>query len=397
MQAHNKTETMVPSKKEFIVFGAPDIREAEIQEVVSTLKSGWIGTGPKVKKFEKKFAEYKNIPFENTVALSSCTAALHLALLASNIKAGDEVITTATTFCSTINAIIHSGATPVLVDIDPNTLNIDANKIEASISKNTKAIIPVHMAGNPCEMDEILEIANKHNLLVIEDCAHSIESEYKGKKLGTMGDFGCFSFYTTKNLVTAEGGMLIGKDEKIIDISRTLSLHGMDLDAWKRFGGNGYKHYSIVFPGYKYNMTDINASLGIHQLARIEESWSRRKSIYEYYLNKLDNLPIKLPTKLKEDTKHAYHLFVIQIDEKLAKLSRDEFILKMNEEKIGTGVHYRSAAEHPLYINMLNLNSEYLNSSITYGRQTVSLPLYVSLEDNQVERIVDTVIKIFSR
>ena len=373
---------------EFIVFGAPDIREEEIQEVTDTLRSGWIGTGPKVKKFEGNFAAYKNTHVDNVLAVSSCTAALHLALILAGVKKGDEVVTTATTFCATINAIFHSGATPVLVDINPASLNIDESKIEDAITNKTKAIIPVHLAGLPCNMEAILEIANRYNLTVIEDCAHAIESEIDNKKIGTLGDYGCFSFYTTKNIATAEGGMLIAKNEEKILNARKLSLQGMDLDAWNRFGKSGYKHYSISQLGYKYNMTDLNASLGIHQLARVDESWIRRKLIWEYYAANLSDLAVTMQLFERHNIRHAYHLFVIQIDESRSKVNQNKFIGKMNDLGIGTGVHYRSIAEQPFYVKHLGIDPNLFRESIKYGRKTVSLPLSASLNDKQVEKVV---------
>ena len=376
---------------EFIVFGAPDIREEEIQEVVDTLKSGWLGTGPKVTDFEHKFADYKGVSATNTLALNSCSSALHLALVVAGIKHGDEVITTATTFCATINAIIHAGATPVLIDIDPLTLNIDVNKIEDAITKKTKVILPVHLAGLPCDMDSIIAISHKYNLVVIEDCAHAVESIYKGKKIGTIGDYGCFSFYSTKNIVTAEGGMLVAKDESKISTSRKLAMQGMDHDAWNRFGKSGYKHYSIYQAGYKYNMTDINASLGIHQLARVEQSWVQRKRIWDYYSETLSGLPATLPYMPDKDVKHGCHLYAFQIDEKQSKNDRDSFINIMKNFKIGTGVHYKSIAEYSYYIDLLNLDLKNYPVSLRNGRCTVSIPLSGNLDHAQVERITESV------
>lgn len=383
-------------EQEFIVFGAPDIRDAEIQEVVDTLKSGWIGTGPKVKKFEQEFANYKGSSGDLALAVNSCTAALHLALEAAGIGFGDEVITTATTFCATANAIFLSGAKPVLVDIDPATGNIDAAKIESVITKKTKAIIPVHLAGYPCDMDAILQISNQYDFLVIEDCAHAIETEFKGEKAGTFGEFGCFSFYTTKNVVTAEGGMLIGKNNKKVEFARKLSLHGMDHNAWQRFSNKGYKHYSVDQPGFKYNMTDLNASLGIHQLARVDEAWLRRQKIYKTYREELSTLPILLPPEVPDFIKHAYHLFAFQIDDNYSKVNRDEFLVKMKSNNIGTGVHYVSLVDHSFYQRELKLDVNNFRESIKFGMNTVSLPLSSSLTDSQVNRVIDTTLSILS-
>lgn len=281
------------NRKNFLVFGAPKIEEAEIQEVVASLRSGWLGTGSKVARFENDFAQYKNV--SGAVALNSCTAALNLSILAAGIGPGDEVITTALTFCATVNAIIHAGATPVLADVEADTMNIDPLDIEHRITARTRAILPVHFAGRPCNMDAIMAVANKHGLKVIEDCAHAIETEYHGQKTGTFGDFGCFSFYVTKNIVTGEGGMVIARREEDLNRIKILGLHGMDKDAWKRFSDEGYKHYQVVECGYKYNMMDLQAAIGIHQLKRIEAYWQRRREIWGQYDAAFRNLPVTLP------------------------------------------------------------------------------------------------------
>ena len=241
----------IRSKDRFLVFGAPAIEDAEIQEVVSTMKTGWLGTGPKVMSFENDFKAYKGSQY--AIAVNSCTAALHLSILAAALQPGDEVITTPMTFCATVNAIIHAGATPVLADVDPVTMNIDPAQVEAKITPKTKAILPVHFAGRPCDMDALCEMARRHNLKLIEDCAHAIETEYKGRKAGTFGDFGCFSFYVTKNITTGEGGMILVGRQADADRLKILALHGMSKDAWNRFGDSCYKHYQVVEVGFKYN------------------------------------------------------------------------------------------------------------------------------------------------
>ena len=266
-------------RKDFLVFGNPLIEQPEIDEVVDCLKSGWLGTGPKVKKFEEDFGAYKGTGF--AVALNSCTAALHLAMKVVGIKRGDEVLVPTMTFAATANAVIHAGGIPIFVDCDQNTMNIDPREIVKKITSKTKAIIPVHFAGRPCDMDAIMAIARKYDLKVIEDCAHAIEAEYKGKKVGTFGDIGCFSFYVTKNIVTGEGGMAITNNEEYADKIKILALHGMSKDAWKRFSDEGYKHYQVVEAGFKYNMMDLQAAIGIHQLKESdllearEEIWNR--------------------------------------------------------------------------------------------------------------------------
>ena len=271
----------VRQKDQFLVFGAPLIGEPEITDVVKCMRSGWIGTGPKVSQFEKDFAEYKGSKY--SIALNSCTAALHLSMFAAGIGPGDEVITTPMTFCATINAIIHCGATPVLADCDRTNFNILPEEVEKKVTARTKAILPVHFAGRCCDMDSIIAIAKQYDLLIIEDCAHAIETEYHGVKAGRFGDIGCFSFYVTKNVMTGEGGMVITNDDRFAGRIKVLALHGMSKDAWKRFSDEGYKHYQVIHAGYKYNMMDIQAAMGIHQLKRVEKNWARRKQIWNTY------------------------------------------------------------------------------------------------------------------
>ena len=376
-------------RKEFLVFGQPIIEQEEIDEVVDSLKSAWLGTGPKVAKFEQDFAEYKNVPY--SAALHSCTAGLHLACLALDLNPGDEVITTANTFTATINAIIHSGATPVLADIDPITLNIDPNEIEKKITNKTKAIMPVHFAGRACNMDAIMKIADEHNLYVIEDCAHAIETEYKGKKAGTFGDFGVFSFYATKNVVTGEGGMIISHNKEMIDRIKMLALHGMTRDAWKRFSDSGYKHYFVEEAGFKYNMMDIQAAIGIHQLKRVEQYAERRKDIWNRYLEAFKDEPISLPSSESNDNRHARHLFTIEINEEKCGISRDRFLEKMTELKIGVGVHYLAIPEHPYYQKVFGWKPEDYPNAAKYGRETVSIPLSAKLSDEDVEDVIESV------
>lgn len=382
---------------DFIVFGSPKIEQNEIDEVVDSLNSGWLGTGPKVAKFEKKFAQYKDISASHVAALNSCTAALHVSLLTAGVKPGDEVITTPMTFCATVNAIIHSGAIPVLADISPHSFNIDPKAIEAKITKKTKAILPVHFAGRACDMDEIMQLAKIHNLKVIEDCAHAIETEYHGQKAGTMGDFGCFSFYVTKNVVTGEGGMAIAQRKEDIDRIKVLSLHGMSKDAWHRFSDSGYKHYEVIECGFKYNMMDLQAAIGIHQLARVENNWLRRKKIWNQYQEAFSELKVTRPAPPALNTRHGYHLYTLLIDREKTGIVRDEFLNQMTEHNIGIGVHYISIAEHPYYQHLFNWNpKDYPNAQLV-GRNTVSLPLSPKLTNREVKKIIETTIQIINK
>jgi|TARA_B100000315_G_C14589961_1_gene595223 dTDP-4-amino-4,6-dideoxygalactose transaminase len=380
------------NKKEFLTFGAPVIEHTEISEVVDSLRSGWLGTGPKVARFEADFANYKECT--NNAAVNSGTAALHLSLIVAGLRPGDEVITTAMTFCSTVNAIIHAGATPVLVDIDPTTKNIDPALIEAKVTDRTRAILVVHYAGIPCDMDYICQIACKYNLKIVEDCAHAIESEYKGQKIGTIGDFGCFSFYVTKNIVTGEGGMVFAKKKEDIDRIKILALHGMSKDAWCRFSDEGYKHYFVTECGYKYNMMDIQASLGIQQLRKIKMFWKRRHQIYSQYQDAFKDLPIGLPLLDLPECRHAYHLYTISVDGNRCGIMRDEFLKAMTELGIGVGVHYLSIPEHPYYCSEFGWDPPDYPVAMTYGRQTVSLPLSAKLADREVARVIEAVHKV---
>ena len=385
----------VRSSEEFLIFGAPLIGDEEEREILSSLRSGWLGTGPKVAQLEREFGDYKEAPY--AVAVNSCTAALHLSMLAAGIGPGDEVITTALTFCATVNTIIHAGARPVLADVDPATFNIDPQDVAAKITSRTKAIVPVHFAGRACDMDALAAIAQQHGLMIIEDCAHAVETTYKGRRAGTFGTFGCFSFYVTKNMTTGEGGMILTTDEKHADRLKILALHGMSKDAWRRFGDDGYKHYYVVECGYKYNMMDIQAAIGIHQLRRIEKNWERRQEIWATYQNEFAGLAIGLPAQLDDGTRHAYHLYTVLIDPERTNLTRDQFIADMTTENIGVGVHYQSIPVHPYYQERFGWRPEDNPHSFRIGQQTVSLPLSPKLTDRDVVDVVRAVHKVLHR
>jgi dTDP-4-amino-4,6-dideoxygalactose transaminase len=380
-------------REEFLVYGEPLVCEAEIKEVRQVMESGWLGTGPKVARFEQEFAAYKGSG--NPVALSSCTAALHLSLLVSDLKPGDEVITTPMTFCATVNAIINVGAIPVLVDIDPLTMNMDPNAVEEVITARTRAILVVHFAGRACDMDAFTKIANDNDLMLIEDCAHAIETLYKGQPVGTFGDFGCFSFYATKNVVTGEGGMILCRDKKYADRVKIMALHGMSKDAWKRFGDDGYKHYDVVESGYKYNMMDLQAAIGIHQLKRVEDTWNKRRLIWDRYNKAFKELPLVLPSlTIEPDSRHAYHLYTILIDENQTKITRDEFLAAMTKKNVGTGVHYRSISEHSYYQEKYGWKPQMWPNAMHIGQKTVSLPLSAKLSDNDVTDVINSVVEV---
>lgn len=384
--------TPVRPKERFLVFGRPTIEETEIAEVVDSLRKHWLGTGPKVAQLERDFAAYKGTP--TAVAVNSCTAALQLSILAAGLKPGDEVITTPLTFCATVNAILHAGAQPVLADVDARTMNIDPQAVERAITSRTRAILPVHFAGRACDMDAIMDIAKRQGLVVIEDCAHAIETEYKGRKAGTFGDFGCFSFYATKNMTTGEGGMVLTKSGVQAARIQTLALHGMSTDAWKRFSDEGFKHYSVIELGFKYNMMDLQAAIGIHQLPRIERWHGRRAEIWRRYDHAFSDLPVDLPAPPEANTRHGMHLYTLLLDESRAPVSRDAFLDGMTENGIGVGVHYMSVPEHPYYQQRFGWKPSDWPIAMQIGRRTVSLPLSGGLSDEDVEDVITAVRRV---
>jgi|ERR1035437_2374177 dTDP-4-amino-4,6-dideoxygalactose transaminase len=377
----------------YLVFGSPIVEDEEIFEVVNTLKSGWIGSGPKVSRFEEEFKEY--IGSKYAIAVSSCTAGLHLSMLALGIEKEDEVLVPAMTFAATANAVIHAGAIPILVDVDKKDMTIEIADIKNKITKKTKAIIPVHFAGRSCDINSINEIAEINNLRIIHDAAHAIETEYKGKRIGTYNDIANFSFYVTKNITTAEGGMVTTNDEEIANKIKIYGLHGMSKDAWKRFSDDGYKHYQIVFPGFKYNMTDIQASLGLVQMKKINKFYNRREEIWKCYKERLKTLPLILPPDPEPDTKHAYHLFTILVDTKKTNLTRDKVLQSLHEKNIGTGVHYLALHYHPFYQEKYGYKiGDFPNAEFISDR-TLSIPFSAKLTDEDVEDVITALYEVF--
>jgi len=378
-------------RKDFLVFGQPLIEEPEIAEVVDSLRASWPGTGPKVSQFEELVREYKGV--KHAVAVNSCTAGLHLSCLALELQPGDEVITTPLKFCGTVHAIIHAGGTPVLADIDPETLNVNPEEICKKISARTKALLPVHFAGRPCEMSEILALAQQHGLKVIEDCAHAIETMYHGSHAGTFGDCGVLSFYSTKNVTTGEGGMILTNDDSLAAWFKLMSQQGVTTDAWQRLSAGEYRHYDVAEIGFKYNMMDLQAAIGIHQLERVERCWQRRHEIWNRYNDALRDLPVGLPSEPSDAIRHALHLYTILIDKEKCGVSRDEFIVRFHRDNIGVGVHYRQIADHSAYQKRFGWRPEQWPNAERVSQQIVSLPLSPKLTDADVEDVIELVWK----
>jgi dTDP-4-amino-4,6-dideoxygalactose transaminase len=390
----------VRARKDFLVFGAPQIGAEEIAGVTDSLRRRWIGTGPKVGEFERAFAAYKGVPAPHASAVNSCTAALHLSILSLDIGPGDEVITTPLTFCATANAILHAGATPVLADCDPVTLNIDPEQVARKITRKTKAILPVHFAGRACDMDALGKIARGGNgrgrLKIIEDCAHAIETEWRGRKAGTFGDAGCFSFYATKNLTTSEGGLILAAKAAMADRVKRLALHGMTKDAWKRYSDSGYVHYDVVDLGYKYNMTDLQAAIGLPQLRRLEANWRRRRALWARYQEAFADLPVDLPAEPGQDERHGYHLYTPLLRTNSGK-KRDWVLSALTAENIGAGVHYRALCDHPYYKKTLGWSRKQVPIAADIGDRTLSLPFSAALTDDEAGDVIRAFRKIFGR
>jgi dTDP-4-amino-4,6-dideoxygalactose transaminase len=378
-----------PLRDSFLVFGAPCLGEEEKREVRDCLDSAWLGTGPKVARFEELFRAYQGA--EHAVAVSSGTAALHVALIAAELGPEAEVVVPAMTFCATVNAVLHAGARPVLADIDPITQNIDPADAARRITPRTRAILPVHFAGRPCDMAELSNLAERHGLMIIEDCAHAIETMRQGRHAGSFGAFGCFSFYATKNMTTGEGGMVVCRDEKSAARIKRLALHGLSADAWRRFSDTEHTHYDVVEAGFKYNMMDLQAAIGIHQLARIDQGLRHREKVWAMYDDAFSALPVTRPAVPAPDTIHARHLYNLLIDEEQCGVSRDSFLRRMTAARIGVGVQYRSIPEHSFYRNACGWRAEDYPHALSVGRRTVSLPLSAGLKDEDVEDVVTAV------
>jgi dTDP-4-amino-4,6-dideoxygalactose transaminase len=376
----------------FLPFAMPDIGEAEIESVVDTLRSGWITTGPKVRRFEEDFAEY--VGCQHAVAVNSATAALHLALGAVGIQEGDEVLVPTMTFAATAEVVLYFKAKPVLVDCQQDTFNIDSNQIEKSITAKTKAIIPVHIAGQACDMDRILEIASHDNLRVIEDAAHALPSRFQDKMIGTVGDITCFSFYATKTITTGEGGMATTESLEWADRMRIMGLHGISKDAWKRYTAEGSWYYEILYPGFKYNLTDIAAAIGLEQLKKCTHFWEVRQRYAALYNEGFQDVPAIITPYVAPNIQHAWHLYIIQLDLEQLRIGRNEFIALLKQENIGTSVHFIPIHLHPYYRNTFKYRPEDFPTASAVFERIISLPIYPRMTEADVQRVIDTVGKI---
>lgn len=382
-----------PVRKTFLVFGKPKITSKEINEVVKTLKSGWIGTGPKTHLFENLLKKYTRSKY--AIALNSCTAGLHLALDILGVHDQDQVISSPLTFPSTINVIIHHQAKPVFADVELETGNVSPEEISKKITKKTKVIIPVHLYGLPCKMDIFSSLARKYQLHVIEDAAHCLEGIYKGKKIGTISDFTAFSFYVTKNLTTAEGGMLTTNNKKWAEEARIRSLHGISKDAWKRYSSSGFTPYETLYPGYKYNMTDLVASLGIHQVDVINNNLTTRNKYWKMYNKAFSGLPqISIPQEPPKQITHARHLYTILLKLEKLKINRNRFIQALKAENIGTGIHFTPVHLHQYYRERFGYKKGDFPNAEYIGERTISLPLSPALNTAEINDVICGVIKI---
>lgn len=382
-------------RDKFLVFGAPDITGEDLAAVLDTFRSGWIGTGPKAAELEQIFARYTNAKF--AVSLSSCTAALHLAMLSLGIQPGDEVITTPMTFCATANAILHAGGRPVFADVDPRTGLIRPEEIEKRITPRTRVILPVHLAGRACPMREIVALADARGLALVEDCAHAIETLYQGRHAGTFGQAGCFSFYVTKNLTAIEGGMVITNDPDIARQTQIRALHGLTADAWKRFSDAGFKHYEMVSLGYKYNLPDVHAALALSQFKRLDANLERREAVWRQYDAAFVNLPCLIPPPPDADTRHARHLYTLLLDLEALTITRDRFLEELRLRNIGGGVHYLSLHLHRYYRERFDLRPGDYPHALWHSDRTVSLPLSAGLSDADVADVIEAVTDVLTR
>lgn len=382
---------------DFLPFALPEIGEEEINEVIDSLRSGWVTTGPKAKRLEEDFTSFLGLEGLESIAVNSATSGLHLALEAVGVGLGDEVIVPTYTFTATAEIVRYLGATPVMVDVDPKTFNITSKSFEDAITSKTKAVVPVHFAGLACDMDAIIAVAKKNNIKVVEDAAHALPTIYKGNLIGTLdSDVTVFSFYANKTMTTGEGGMVVTANPDIAKRCKIMRLHGISRDAFDRYTSTKPSwFYEIIAPGYKYNMPDIAASIGIHQLKKLPDFQIKRQQMAEYYNDALKDLPIELPAMPSPDGSHAWHLYAIRL-QPAANISRDLFIEKMSEYGIGCSVHFIPLHVHPYWRDAYKLSPDMYPVAQGIYETEVSLPLYTKMTSDDLARVVETVKKVLA-
>jgi dTDP-4-amino-4,6-dideoxygalactose transaminase len=383
-----------PVRTTFLPFHRPSFGPEEEAEVVETLRSGWVTMGPKTHRLEAAFRELLDVP--HAVAVSSCTAAIHLALIGLGIGAGDEVVTTPLSFATTANVLVHVGAVPVFADVDPETLNLDPAAAAKRIGPRTKAIMPVHLHGHPCDMDALRGLADRHGLVMIEDAAHAIEATYRGRKIGADSAAAAFSFYATKNITTGEGGMLVTRRKALAEQAEILRLHGMSRDAWKRYGAEGFRHWDILLPGYKYNLSDIHAAVGLAQLPKLEGFWAERKRLFARYDRLLANFPEVIRPVVRTEVRSAYHLYNIRVKTEELRWTRDQVMGAIQAENIGLGVHFRALHLHPYYREHYGFSRGLCPTAEAASDRLFSLPLYPGLRDADLQDVVTAVAKVLT-
>lgn len=376
----------------FLPFALPDIDDTELSEVRDALESGWVTTGPKTKQFEAQFAAA--VGAKHAIAVNSCTAAMHLALEAIGLRRGDEVITTPYTFAATAEVVRYFDARPVLVDVAAEDLNIRPDLLEAAIGPRTRAIIPVHIAGLPAELDHIHEVARRHDLPVIEDAAHAFPSSYRARPIGSISQFTCFSFYATKTITTGEGGMICTDHDRWADRCRIMALHGISKDAWKRYTAEGSWYYEIVAPGYKYNLTDIAAALGLAQLRKAERMWQRRQSIAARYSAAFAQIPALQVPYGQPDRQHAWHLYMLRLNLARLRIDRAQFADELKRRNIGVSVHFIPLHIHPYYREVYGYQPEDFPVAYAEYLREISLPIYSKMTDADVQDVIDAVLDI---
>ena len=382
----------VPLRREFLPFHRPSFGPEEEAEVVAALRSGWVTMGPRTQRLEAAFREMLDLPY--AVAVNSCTAALHLALLGLGVGPGDEVVTTPLSFATTANVVVHLGATPVFADVEPDTLNLDPACVAARITPRTKAIMPVHLHGHPCEMDELGTLAERHAIPLVEDAAHAIGASYRGRKIGADSAAACFSFYPTKNITTGEGGMLVTRRKDLADNAEILRLHGMSRDAWKRYGAEGFRHWEILLPGYKYNLSDVLAAIGLAQLPKLEKFLAERRRLFDLYDAALADLPEVIRPVVRPHVASAYHLYNIRVRTEVLQWTRDQIMTALQAENIGLGVHFRALHLHRYYREQFGFQRGLCPVAEAASDRLFSLPLYPGLCEADIADVVAALRKV---